>query len=734
MKQRTIDFLKSKKHYFIIFAIYLAISLVMFWQVTINFFTAVVNGYGDVYQSMFNLWWVPYSIFTLHQSPYFTNLLFYPVGANLVTQTLTPLAGLLTIPIQWIGGAFTYNFLFFTSFAFSGAFMFALSNYFVKNKYAAFIAGLIYAFSPMHIAQSYGHLDWTIVEWVPLFLFLYIKTIDERKLKYAFFAAVSFVLLTFMGDIEQGIMVFFATIILTILYLVFERHKLLHKEVLANLGLFIVFALLLCLPFIIGMLPYLSSGTFAVAQQNSNIISNEEWSNNLLSFFLPSYYNGIFHSMSLSYEQAIYAVTYQGALLPIDIGERVSYIGYTVLALMLIGLYFDYKHNKLKHLAIWLILGIIFAWLSLGPYLQIGSAVTGIPTLYLLYSYVPILNIIREPGRFDLIVTICTAIIAAFGFNHIIRGKDGQMALKIVAAVSVLILIEYNGMPLSGAFASSLLTNTTIPHGYNELSTVEGNFSVLVLPALPNESHPAQFPGLATYYVTATHKALVGGYVSRESDNQSLSVSVVPLIQAASNLQEGYGLGYATPIDENTSNLTLLWLANYNTAFISVIGQAYNDTSREELLYYLSSVFGQPVYSDPHNQTYIFSTQAEVLKNAGKSLVAYTVANWTPGYYYCTAYQCNQTVASMWWGPSERSLVLFSPKDQEVSMELSGISVNTTSVDVYVGTSQAQQLKFFTSERYYAVNMTVPAGLTEITFYSPGQYPYGIENITFVPK
>ncbi|MHB1830539.1 MAG: hypothetical protein ACYCO0_04055, partial [Candidatus Micrarchaeaceae archaeon] len=570
MKQKIIDYLMSRKHYLKAFAIYLLISLVMFWQVTINFFSYVVNGYGDVYQSLFNLWWVPHAIFSLHQSPYFTDLLFYPIGANLVTQTLTPLAGILTLPLQLVSGAFAYNALFFSSFALSGVFMFALSNYFVKNKYAAFLAGLVFAFAPMHIAQAYGHLDWTIIEWVPLFLLLYIKTINEKKLKYAAFASISFVLLTFMGDIEQGIMVFFATIVFTLLYLLFDRKKLLNKGALMNLGAFAAFTLLLSSPFIIAMLPYLSSGVFSVAQQNSGVISSMMWSNNLLSFLLPSYYNGVFNSAAQSYTAQLYGLTYQGNMYQIDIGDRVSFIGYTVLALVLIALYFDLKRNRLR-LAIWLILGIIFAWLSLGPYLQVGSVVTGVPTLYMLYRIVPILNIIREPGRFDLIVTICLAMMAAFGFDQLVKDKDRKYVLNMLLVLSVLILIEYNGMPLSSSFASQLITPTHIPNAYSEIGKIPGNFSVLILPALLNASNaPARFTGLSTYYVSAIQKPIIGGYTSRETYNQSVSVSAVPLVQSASYLEQGFGLIYPSPINENFSNVTLLWLANYNTGFVSV--------------------------------------------------------------------------------------------------------------------------------------------------------------------
>ena len=99
--------------YLLIFAIYLVISLVMFWYVTINANSAVAGSGGDVYDSLWDLWWVPYAIFTLHTSPYFTHTIYFPIGANLATQTLSPLAGLLTAPFQAISLTVAYNIVFF---------------------------------------------------------------------------------------------------------------------------------------------------------------------------------------------------------------------------------------------------------------------------------------------------------------------------------------------------------------------------------------------------------------------------------------------------------------------------------------------------------------------------------------------------------------------------------------------------------------------------------------------
>lgn len=234
------DVLKRYMLEYKLFLIYLAIALVIFWYLTINITTVVPSGYGDVFQSMFNLWWVPYSIFTLHSSPYFTHLLYYPVGANFVTQTMSPIAGLVTWPLQQVSSAFAYNVLFFTAFALSGLFMYMLAYYITGNKYASFIAGLIFAFSPMHLAQAQGHLDWTLIEFVPLFILFLMKSIFESKKRYPILAAISFILLTFVGDIEQGIMLFLFAIIAAVLLLIIKRKEVHKKQAAVNLGIMIV--------------------------------------------------------------------------------------------------------------------------------------------------------------------------------------------------------------------------------------------------------------------------------------------------------------------------------------------------------------------------------------------------------------------------------------------------------------------------------------------------------------
>ncbi len=723
------------------FIIYLAIALVMFWQVTINFGSRVVNGGGDVYQSMWGLWWVPYAIFVLHQSPYITSYLFSPVGANLASQTMSPLAGILTAPLQaLVGLAATYNILFFLSFALGGLFMFMLARYLVKNDYAAFIAGLVFAFSPVHIAQAYSHLQWTTIEFIPLFVLCLLLMLRTKKWKYALFAAISFVLLTFAGDIEQGIMAVTFLIVALLALIVLERQEVLNKSTILNTGFLVVFIVILASPFLIWILPNLSAG-ISGASQLSDVVHNMLYSDNLASFFLPSYYNGIFHSLALGYVNSVYALTYQGIAYTPAVTEKISYLGYSVIFLALLALYHEHRKNKMRDIIFWIVIFVVFALLAVGPYLQIGSTSTGIPTLYALYRNIPLFNLVREPGRFDVIVTLALAVLAAVGFDHLSKSKWNTMGTFALAIIfTALIIIEYNGTPLSGSFASQLTTNAQIPAGYHDIRQLQGNYTVLVLPALPNITTDSYFyPGVSMYYQTAFEKPIVGGYATRTNTSEEQTVDSVPLAVSASYLQAGQGLVFPYAIRENYTQLNLFWLTVENVGVVAVINKAYNATELADLQNYLYGLFGNPTYVDA-NVT-VFKTSATENAYGLKNMVAYTVGTWISGYDFCSQYQCNQTLANAWWGSNVRAVTIFSPNATIAKMKFRALSYEPTGqLNLYYGsgTTPLSALNLTSTFSNYSVSLPLAQGLNQLVFYQQNttisqQYPYfnyGVENIT----
>jgi len=195
------------REYLLVLLLYVMITLASFWPSFVDAARTVTCAEGDCYFFLWDLWWVSYSSFSLHATPYFTNLLFYPTGASMVAQTISPFASWISYPLQWISLPAAYNFVFLLGFALSGVTAYALVKHIVKDKYASFVGGLIFAFSPIHVAHAFaGHLNWVGMEFVPLFVLSFLLLLERRRYSYAIAASVSFLFIIFAGDPELGIL------------------------------------------------------------------------------------------------------------------------------------------------------------------------------------------------------------------------------------------------------------------------------------------------------------------------------------------------------------------------------------------------------------------------------------------------------------------------------------------------------------------------------------------------
>ncbi len=735
---------KRLKEYALVSVAYLLISMAFFWPLLANITATVPGSGGDVFQGLWELWWVPYSLFTLHASPYITHLIFYPVGANLSTQTFAPVAGIVSALFQGVGVAFSLNVIFFIGFVLAGFFAYLLAFHLTKNRAASFLAGFIFAFSPIHIVQSFGHLQYINIGFIPLFLLLFIKMFEDGRHSDAILAGVSFVLLAFMGDIEQALM----TMVIAFLIIAYmllrkgSRGLLLNRRFAMLFAEMVAVALVLGSPAILAIAGSVNQATLSAVNSQAGVSYNELYSPDLLSFFIPSQMNGLLGFAS-------------GAAASINApaqAERTVYAGYTVLALALIGLFYSFK-EKLKHTGIIVVPLAFLALLSIGPYLQVGGTVTALPGIYLLYHQIPLFNVLREPGRFDIAVELFLALLAAFGFakvEHALSGQGRPLAknAKTLAfsAFVLLLVLEYNPWPLSQGALNGSYTNAQIPRAYVELGGINANFSVMVLPALSNYSSvaPELYPGMAMYYQTAFRKPLVGGYTTRYNASQIFSLADMPLADSASYLESGQGLIYASPIVENYTNATLLLMGAYNVGFVSVVRQAYNQTQLELITSYLVSVFGQPVYND-NSTTIVFSAANAISASAGKSAVAYTpvllgsaYSLWQPGWILCgSSPLCNSTVDGTWFAADPVYINIYSPRYSRIGMSMRALSPDGPKrLEVYFDNQQPYTLNLTTSFANYTLNLTASPGLNQVIMYSrpdnaSAYSNVGVWNITF---
>ena len=88
------------------------------------------------------------------------------------------------------------------------------------------------------------------------------------------------------------------------------------------------------------------------------------------------------------------------------------------MCLVLVAFAHEYK-EKFKNTGVYLVPLVLFGLLAIGPYLQIGGSLTPVPGLYLLYHQIPLFSVLREPGRFDMMLELFLAIFAAIGLVRI---------------------------------------------------------------------------------------------------------------------------------------------------------------------------------------------------------------------------------------------------------------------------------------------------------------------------
>lgn len=652
------DISMYKKHIFA-FAMYLVFAMVMFYPIVLHIATYAPGTGADTYQNLWDIWWVKYSVFNTHSNVFYTHLLFWPIGANLVYGTLAPLTGLISVPFQLLGTVFAYNIMFLLGFALSGLTMYILANYLTKNNYAALISGFIFTFSAFHIAQSYSHIHFMNIEWIPLVIYFFIKIVHEKR-SYANIIgmAASFALTTLMGNIEQTLMLFFALVLLFVIYLIYKETR--KKLLTLNFGISMV--LFVVLAFLIGswnFIPLINAvtraGGLGLVNSLNTAASNIEWSINPISFFVPSYYNGIIYFSGVP--SNIYNTLYAP-----DPVEKVGYIGYVVLALVLYGIY-KYRKEMLP----WVVCAVVFAWISLGP--SFG--------LYTIYHALPALNVVREPGRFYLIATVFIAIIASYGAkavfeqftpHHGSQKSHRNKAYIILIALLILMFIENNGTPLANP--SQVVTNVKVPLLYYQLANITGNFSILEIPTLPTSTPaPYLYPGMDTFYTSITHKPLVGGYTGRENLTSSILLFNLPLaVQASYLISNGTGY-YPSPVIENYTNQTLLTLYNYNTEFIVLHKDAFTQQELTPIEDYLLSTFGYrtpngnltPVYND--NTSTAFQTLAAINKSVFRSFVTYPIlADWSSISVFLNGSQ------QIFWVPSGAgAMVVYAPYSSSIN-------------------------------------------------------------------
>ena len=138
------------------------------------------SGGADVQEEVWFLAQTPWSL--VHGlNPFVNSLINAPVGINLMDNTSMSILGILGAPITFLLGPLaTFNILLDLGFVTSAAACFFLVRRFVVWQPAAFVAGLLYGFSPFAVAAGNGHLFLLFTAVPPLVMLVIDETFRSR--------------------------------------------------------------------------------------------------------------------------------------------------------------------------------------------------------------------------------------------------------------------------------------------------------------------------------------------------------------------------------------------------------------------------------------------------------------------------------------------------------------------------------------------------------------------------
>lgn len=462
------------KRIFLLASSFLLLAILFTWPLAKNITT---HGFGINEDSPYHIWhnwWFKYSVFDLHQSPFYTNYIFYPQTVPLTFDANAFVFSAMTLPLQPIIGVVgASNIIFLLSFALSGMGIFLLARrIFGLSNFSSFLAGVIYAFSPYTFSQAIdGHINITstwIIPFLTFFVILAIKKAKENEKfilsKEALIAGI-FLGLQAYSDLTYTAFTILLLGLIFVFYAFISRKE--KKEILKITVPFLIAGIISLLIFLPGLIPTLSDFRKGINPSSPLWVQNV-WSADLVAFFKPSTNSALFKNLAFA--------PHQGSI------EGTVFLGWTTIVLAIFFIYkfirnwkkLDLKERRMKSLLIFL--SVSFFVLSLGPFLNIANRNTSIPLPFVLIHKIPLIGGTQETARMNPFFMLSLSIIAGLGLDLLIEKSKSKWRKILIGAIpTILIVLEFMQIPFP-------TTDLRPPKVYDVIAKDKGEKAVLDLP------------------------------------------------------------------------------------------------------------------------------------------------------------------------------------------------------------------------------------------------------------
>lgn len=549
---------------------YLAVALAFSWPLPAalgSAFTGDAGGDTGVY--VWNQWVFQHEAFVQGRNPFTTGqILSLTERVNLSQHNYTTFLNLLALPLMPVFGVVaTFNIVYLATTVLTAVCTYLLARRVAGvSRMEAWLAGLLFSWSPVLVARSTGHFSLVAAAPLPAFLLALIRAERSRRPRDAALAGISMAWAA-MCDVYYGVYCLLIAAFYLAAHVIAAQRQPRHTRVpfvwMLDVGLVCVTGLIVGLLLGGGGRVNIAGIPVSIHRLYTPVlILTVLIGARIALWWRPRVLARWSWSPSVARAVVIGVLACAGPLAPVlyGVGERLadgSYVSPATLwrssprGVDLLSWFIPNPNHPLVRRFIedqqardvstlceytaavslvalgvivaavwragyrprfgWLALTAGFALLALGPFVIANGVNTYVPGPWSILRYVPLVGSARTPTRFAVVASLGLAILFASALAALGRRYPGRRPL-ITAVVAVLLVFELCPAPRT-------LYSAEIPSVFHIIASDPRPVRVLQLPIGVKDgvSSTGEFSARSQYFQTLHHKRLIGGYLSRIS-------------------------------------------------------------------------------------------------------------------------------------------------------------------------------------------------------------------------
>lgn len=488
--------------YFLVIAGLFILTLIIFRELLPDFFSAIIGDGYDGTTFLWNFWWVKKSILDLHQSPFWSDYMFFPYSMDLRLHTLILAPALITLPFQLLWGSIVaLNIYVLISFVLSGLGAYLLAKFYIKSGSAAFLGAIIYAFNTYVISHTYGHFNLTTTWPIPFVIYFLEKLYKTGKIRYAAFGSFCYLFLIY-SDLQYSIF----TALFIFLWIIWRTITSIKNKKLIFAFLKPLFFFFICI--IVGLYPLFPLVTSGLGNNLSKPAKEaaEFYSPDLLAYVIPPQ-GTITNKIVAHYNSQLAKVSFSGP-------EWATYLGIIIIILLPFVL-FRLIRKRESGYVFWVTIFIIFFILSLGPELHFFAKDTGIVLPFAYIHNLSLLNMTRVPVRISIIAILAISVLIPWLLSSVASSKKRYVVVGIFGLIYIgeILLLPVYTQKLELPKAYAFLEKQT------DLKSAEDSIIEFPLFFTDRQDLLGKKETIFLFYQTKHEYKMVNGYLSYTPKN-----------------------------------------------------------------------------------------------------------------------------------------------------------------------------------------------------------------------